>query len=153
MRYEDINLPSGYTYPGPTTSEIDRMELAKKESKIISNFMFWVENSGMRICKVDRTIDRYAPIGIPMEQFLAQYFNIDLEIVEQEKLEVLAYMRIKDGGNPETEREELGLEQIELKKTVLRRNRAKRPAMTYADEENMIVYPDGSAEPSSKGRY
>ena len=152
MRYEDINLPSGYVYPGPITSEIDRMELAKKESKIISNFMFWVENNGMRICKVDRTIDRYAPIGTPIEQFLAEYFNIDLETVEQEKLEILAYMRIQNGGNPEAEREELGLKQIELKKVVLRRSRVKRPARMCVDED-VIVYPDGSAEPSSKGRY
>ncbi len=157
MKYEDINLSNGYTYPGPITSEVDRMHSAKNESKIISNFMYWVENNGMRICKIDRTIDRYAPICTPIEQFLAQYFNIDLETVEQEKREILAYMRISGGGDPAIEREELGLEPIELKKTVLRRNRAKRLARInsriHVNDEEQIVYPDGSIEPRSNGAY
>lgn len=137
LKYPDIRLPNGYVYPGFNTPEIDRTNAIKAESNIIAGFVQWFENRKMRICKVDNSIDRYTPIGTPIEKFMAEYFKIDLEVVEHEKREILAYIRVQAGGDPSAERDELGLSPIKLKKFILKRNRAKRPARVCADGEEV----------------
>lgn len=81
-------------------SELDKMRAVKDDSAVISGFIDWLEEEGYQICKHQETIFHsqelgdYTPEGwYPQrktyEQLLADFFEIDLEKIEQERRELL----------------------------------------------------------------
>lgn len=76
-------------------SELDKMLAARDESQAIGNFIEWLGEQGMSICTYNETRYAYAysPHRKSIEEILAQYFEIDLGKVEQERRVILENFR------------------------------------------------------------
>lgn len=85
--------------------EIDKLRAAKEEAAILSEFLDWLnQDAGFTLCKWrdfvshsdevgDYTAEGYYPIQKSYEQLLADYFEIDLQKLEQERQEILDNLR------------------------------------------------------------
>lgn len=76
----------------PKTPELDKLHKVTDESQGIGAFLDWLREQGLTLCKyyVDET---YEPCGLPAEKLLADYYKIDLEEVEQERRDLLDWLR------------------------------------------------------------
>lgn len=80
----------------PDTPELEKMKAHQPESQIIGSFLDWLTNEKNReICTWDTTRHReeFRPVGKTIEQTLAEYFDVDLKKVEEERRAVLEYAR------------------------------------------------------------
>ncbi len=82
----------------PPTPELDKMKEVKSKSQIIGEFLEWLQE--------DYTIGRYDlcsaelfEVSKPIEEWLAKYFQIDLQKVEEERSNILEWIR-KTVGDP-----------------------------------------------------
>ena len=99
--------------------EHEKVLKIKDQSQAIGEFLEYLNGEGRRICKwqdgitdADRIVDAFAilqgkgdpdideqldkgwfPIPEPIEKILAEYFNVDLNKLEQEKRQMLEEMR------------------------------------------------------------
>lgn len=77
--------------------EHDRMRLISDESQSIGRFLDWLQDEkGCVICQSDEIFPgefEYAPIRTPPERLLAQYFDINLDVIENEKQQMLEELR------------------------------------------------------------
>lgn len=114
------------TDPTPPTPECDRMQDVKDKSHAIGEFMDWLrEEKGWTVCEEhhhdDDCLERvarfeddeegdvqqicgclegqYIPVPIRMEQLLAEFFEIDLDKVEEERQALLAEQRALNQTN------------------------------------------------------
>ena len=75
------------------TPELDKMMKAKPDSQIIGEFLDWLlSTEGIYLCKGGLDFFRepaFYPDHRSMQQWLAKYFDIDLEKCEQERRMVL----------------------------------------------------------------
>ena len=72
--------------------ELEKMQKVKDKSQIIGGFLDWLMNEKavkLAVWKHDDGIDRLIPFHKSIEQWLAEYFNIDLIKLEQEKQKLL----------------------------------------------------------------
>jgi len=81
----------------PITPELYKLSAVAEESQKIGEFLDWMESRHYQICGwINGNSDEhghYSPIRLSDEQLFAQYFNIDLQKVEQEKQALLAWLR------------------------------------------------------------
>ncbi len=74
----------------PDTPELDKMLEAKPDSQIIGEFLNWLFNEQhAQMCRFDDKFDEFVPIFESVERWLALYFGIDLEKMEQERRAIL----------------------------------------------------------------
>jgi hypothetical protein len=78
------------------TPELDKMEAVQEQSQTIGEFLEWLNGKGISLCKLgtaDWEQNFHFPIHDSTEKLLAEYFDIDLNKVEQEKQVLLAEWR------------------------------------------------------------
>lgn len=76
--------------------EHDKMRTIREQSQTIGEFLDWVENEKhWSICCLDHAsnITDYVPVYKSINILLAEYFNINLETIENEKLQMLEVIR------------------------------------------------------------
>jgi hypothetical protein len=77
--------------------ELARMVAVKDASQKIGEFIDWLGENGMEICRRERprgwSEDRMVPVTTSTETLLAQFFEIDLDRAEHEKLDILEMQR------------------------------------------------------------
>jgi hypothetical protein len=75
--------------------EHEKLGKIKDQSQAVGEFLEWA-SSGIRdyrICEFDRSLDRWFPIMISTEKLLAEFFGINLDRLEKEKLAMLDELR------------------------------------------------------------
>lgn len=82
----------------PQYPELDKMKAAREKSAVLSDFLDWMDENGIRLCRNNPDHywakgGEYYPITENYEQLLAQYFNIDLNKVEEERRRILDEQR------------------------------------------------------------
>lgn len=90
------------------TPELDKMLKVSEESNKIGNFLWWLRNeAGYSICfwseypgdweaENDGREGEYFPVHKSIEQLLADYYKLDLDKMEQEKIALLRELRGED---------------------------------------------------------
>lgn len=75
--------------------EHDKLALISSESQSIGQFLDWLTNEkGCVICESTNNSDYpYSPTWKPIQSLLAEYFGIDQNKIEEEKLEMLELCR------------------------------------------------------------
>ena len=79
------------TYP-----EHDRMLAVKARSQPIGEFLDWLQTQDIHLAVYVKTGwdgDALVPYHVPIESLLARYFEIDLDVIEAEKMQLLADVR------------------------------------------------------------
>ncbi len=79
-------------------SELEKLKDVAEVSQKIGEFLDWLLNGhGYYLCELRKCEDRdeFYPTHKHIEDILAQYFNIDLNKVEQEKRKILEEIRSK----------------------------------------------------------
>lgn len=66
--------------------ECEKMQSVKDKSQIIGAFL---EDCGYTLCEFDK-YGQYMPVAGTIEQILAEYFEIDMKKVEEERRQILA---------------------------------------------------------------
>jgi len=86
------------------TSELDKMHAVKDRSQAIGEFLDWLEQDGIMLCKWHERNDEdesdysgYMNVHESIEKMLARYFEIDLNKVEEEKRKILDELRKQNG--------------------------------------------------------
>jgi hypothetical protein len=96
------------TYP-----EHEKLKAISEESQVIGNFL---DHCGYTLCDLGRSDDfggprvdqgRYWPIHKSISDILAEYFDIDLKVIDKEKRQMLEHMRAttKKTGAPVSDEE------------------------------------------------
>jgi hypothetical protein len=85
----------------PETPELAKMAAHNDESQIIGEFLDVIFSQGMVLCEWDTVVggnreEQLFPIDKSIEQILADFYGIDLKKCEQERRELLGYLRDKD---------------------------------------------------------
>lgn len=77
--------------------EHDKLTLVKERSQEIGQFLEWMQDEKeWVICEREPTYRQsYYPVGLNMNQLLAEYFEINLDVLEKEKLSMLEELRSK----------------------------------------------------------
>jgi hypothetical protein len=79
------------------TPECDKIIAHKIENQTLSAFVDWLNENGYAICSLEYTDgfpkEQYPPIHKDYEHLFAEYFNIDLNICEQERRAILEAIR------------------------------------------------------------
>lgn len=78
--------------------EHEKLQAIKEQSQIIGEFLEWLAvEKQVSLCKVDPEYrgdySPYWPIRKRYEELLAEFFNIDLEVLEEEKRTMLEEMQ------------------------------------------------------------
>lgn len=71
--------------------ECKKMAAVKNESQAIGSFLDWLEGEDLFICNLEK--EEYRPIHTTIEKLLAEYFEIDLDKVEEERRQILDELR------------------------------------------------------------
>lgn len=78
--------------PQPPCPECVKLAKVHDQSQPIGEFLDWLRNDkGYVICDLEE--HEYEPVGKTIEQLLAEYFEIDLKKVEQERRVLLEWIR------------------------------------------------------------
>lgn len=74
--------------------ENEKVTLIKEKSQACYEFMQWLEKNAFTICEYRGSFGgEYFPTHKSREKMLAEYFNIDLNVLEAEKLVMLEAIR------------------------------------------------------------
>lgn len=74
--------------------EHDKMRVIAKQSQTIGEFLAWAQNEkGWALCHLDQNEQEYMPVYKSITVLLAEYFEIDLNRVEDEKRQMLDELR------------------------------------------------------------
>lgn len=75
--------------------EHKKLAVVKDQSQKIGAFIEWLGENGMAVCNFDPTFNHsnYWPVNEPINKTLARFFEIDLDVLEDEKREMLAECR------------------------------------------------------------
>ena len=76
----------------PPTPELDRMRAVKDDSQVIGQFLDSLSERGLTLCEHDDR-DRLWPVNKSIERLLADYYEIDLTKVENERRAILNHIR------------------------------------------------------------
>lgn len=78
--------------------EHQKMRAVREQSQFIGQFIDWLQNeTDLRICSYADDDGGYYLAHISTEKLLAQYLEIDLKRLEEEKCEMVAEMRKLNG--------------------------------------------------------
>jgi hypothetical protein len=76
------------------TPEHDKMMAVKDKSEIIGEFLDWMfDQKGFRVCEYEERCDAYFPCSKSINTILASYFDIDLDLINEEKEKMLEEIR------------------------------------------------------------
>lgn len=78
----------------PKTPELNRMADFRVESQAIGDFLAWLQTE-KRIKFAQYYGEQLAPVQVPVEETLAEFFEIDLKKVEKERQALLDFIRKK----------------------------------------------------------
>lgn len=70
--------------------EHERMKAVQAESQAIGEF---IENGPGTLCEWNEALEEFLPISGGIEKLLAAHFNIDLDVIEAEKRDMLDKQR------------------------------------------------------------
>jgi hypothetical protein len=73
--------------------EHKKLNISTHKSQVIGEFLDWQRTKCRRLCFFDLTYDGYRPVNNTIEEILAEYFEIDLVKLEQEKKLILEKLR------------------------------------------------------------
>ena len=85
---------STVTAKAPKTPELNRMADFRVESQAIGDFLAWLQTE-KKIKFAKYYGERLAPVQVPVEDTLAEFFEIDLKKVEKERQALLDFIRKK----------------------------------------------------------
>lgn len=75
--------------------EHERLHKVKDKSQIIGEFLDWLNESGYHIAEyIDPEDEHLTPVGYTINDLLARYFDIDLDLIEKEKRQMLKEIRL-----------------------------------------------------------
>lgn len=82
-------------------SEHDRLRVIKDQSQACGDFISWLEHKGYILCMAitpdeESDYQEYVPAPINLVKLLAEFFDIDLERLEDERRALLASLREAD---------------------------------------------------------
>lgn len=81
----------------PQYTECEKMQKVQKESQIIGEFLEWLgsekEYSICKFCEYENREGSYYPVQLDKEQLLAEFFEVDLNKVEEERRAILEGLR------------------------------------------------------------
>jgi hypothetical protein len=84
----------------PEAPECDKMLAVRDKSQVIGEFLDWLGEQGITLARytedTEVKMDRLVPVYTSIDKILAEYFDIDLDKVEQEKRTILKALR-QDG--------------------------------------------------------
>ena len=81
-------------FPQPSMPESEKLLAIKDKSQIIGEFLDWLRSEQeVTLCTLDESEDQFYPVFVSIEDLLAEYFGIDLQKVEQEKVALLEALR------------------------------------------------------------
>lgn len=76
------------------TPELDKMLANKDKSQTIGEFLDWLQNEKkISLCKVQE--DGYYPVYTSIQNILGEFFGVDLQKAEKERLAILENLRKK----------------------------------------------------------
>jgi hypothetical protein len=78
--------------PQPPCPECEKLNAVAEESNKIGEFLDWMQTEGLIIGSYDNDGNFY-PLYKPINNLLADYFDIDLNKVEQERRALLDWIR------------------------------------------------------------
>lgn len=82
------------TKPYPPTPELDKMKDVQPQSQIIGQFLDWLFHEKHRtIAEIPDGMEKWQPVGGSIESILAEYFEIDVSKVENERRAILESIR------------------------------------------------------------
>ena len=67
--------------------EHQKMMLVSEQSQAIGGF---IDNTEYVLCKWDENLEQFVPLGKPINDVLAEYYEIDLDEIEKEKRQMLS---------------------------------------------------------------
>jgi hypothetical protein len=77
--------------------EIERLNIIKEKSQLCGEFLEWLQTKFNMIAKKEGFEHGHIPMGyssyINVQNLLAEYFDINLEEIEKEKLQMLEDLR------------------------------------------------------------
>lgn len=73
--------------------EHEKMTQVTNESHIIGQFLEYLNEQGIVLGKYDEQGQHIWPHRQPINERLAEYFNIDLKVIEQEKQQMIQELR------------------------------------------------------------
>ncbi len=77
----------------PKTPELDKIQEYKEVSQELGCFIDWLSSDlSIPLCKWEDELQDYYPVHRSIESLLAQYYDIDLNIVEEERRAILDYL-------------------------------------------------------------
>ena len=80
--------------------EHEKLQRVVKESQCIGEFLEWLKDTRhFVICEFDDIDDDFMPIMQKTEELLAEYFEIDLEKLNEEKQAMLKEIRNQKAGD------------------------------------------------------
>lgn len=80
--------------PDNAYPECERLLAVRRESQAIGEFLKWArEDQGLSLCAYSKYGKEYAPSWITVEKLLAEFFNINLGKVEEERRQMLRGLR------------------------------------------------------------
>lgn len=78
--------------PQPECSECEKLSAVAEKSNVIGEFLEWMQEHNFVVASWDDDGELY-PCRIQINPFLAQYFEIDMDKVEQERMELLKWLQ------------------------------------------------------------
>jgi hypothetical protein len=76
-------------------SEHEKMAKIKDNAQVIGEFLEWLNDKGITLCRLGDPYGQFFPDGVHIEDRLAEYYGIDLNKIEKEKRAMLEDMRQK----------------------------------------------------------
>lgn len=75
----------------------EHTKLKKHEKKIslLINFSEYLLDKNIRFCEVDEVTGQYFSTYVPIDSLIAEYFKIDMQKIEEEKLELAKLLNVK----------------------------------------------------------
>lgn len=81
----------------PHCPECEKLSGVAEQSNKLGDFLDWLkEDCGYRLCLFDESEQMYYPDFAPIEKLLAKYFEIDLDKVDTERMELLKWIQEKN---------------------------------------------------------
>jgi hypothetical protein len=80
----------------PSCPECEKLAAVSEESNKIGEFLEWLDSQQVTLCKWHNGLEMYQPHpfeSLSINQLLAQYYDIDLDKVEDERRVLLEWIR------------------------------------------------------------
>lgn len=87
----------------PETPELDKVQEVRDRSQTIGEFLDWLPSQGIFLARYyeERGLSTFA---VNIQELLAEYFDIDLEVMEEEKRRLLSGVSVEQCDEKESAR-------------------------------------------------